>query len=146
MANISFSYADVKGNIKHKRILKTFIINLFNLEGKTLSQLDYVFCSDNYLIELNIQYLDHDTYTDIITFDLSADRNQVINGEIYISIERVKENAVKHGVSTSSELLRVIFHGALHLCGFKDKKKSEITFMREKEDCYLRLFEQQIKP
>jgi probable rRNA maturation factor len=85
--------------------------------------------------------LQHDYFTDIITFDLSVSKNETI-GEIYISVDRVRENAMTHSVTFQTELLRVIFHGALHLCGYKDKKKSEITIMREKEDYYLLLFEQ----
>jgi rRNA maturation RNase YbeY len=88
---------------------------------------------------INRQFLDHDFYTDIITFPLSD--GGVIDAEVYISVDRVKENAAGFGVTQREEMLRVIFHGALHLCGYVDKRKSEITLMREKESEYLRLFE-----
>jgi len=93
----------------------------------------YVFCSDDHLHQMNQQFLDHDTLTDIITFDLSENDN-TLAGEIYISIDRVKENAAKFKVSYTDELHRVIFHGALHLCGFKDKKDADKKVMRQKED------------
>ena len=112
------------------------------MEGKSLKNLQYVFCSDAYLLHINQQYLQHDDFTDIITFDLSAGED--IEGEIYISSERVRENAGLHGNSFQHEMQRVIFHGALHLCGYKDKKKSEIQTMRDKEDAYLRLFDKWI--
>lgn len=140
MAIVRFNYADVKTvPLKQKTAVKDFVINLFQSENKTVDRIDYVFCSDDYLLAINKSFLQHDYYTDIITFDLSNNSETI--GEIYISIDRVKENASKHQSTTSSELLRVIFHGALHLCGYRDKKKSEITIMRQKEDYYLRLFE-----
>ena len=90
-------------------------------------------------MKINKDFLQHDYYTDIITFELSEIPG-VVNGEIYISLDRVKDNSIQIGTNYQSELLRVIFHGALHLCGYKDKKKSEILLMREKEDQYLSLF------
>ena len=92
------------------------------------------------LLQMNRDFLQHDYYTDIITFGLS-EKGQPVEAEVYISLDRVKENARIHGATQANETLRVVFHGALHLCGYKDKKKSEITLMRQKEDQYLRLFE-----
>lgn len=103
-----------------------------------MSKLRFIFCSDAYLLEINRQYLQHDYYTDIITFDLGEAGN--IDGEIYISVERVKENAGLMQTSFKEELHRVIFHGVLHLCGYKDKLKSERLEMRSKEDRLLQLY------
>ncbi|MDB5247224.1 MAG: metal-dependent hydrolase YbeY [Segetibacter sp.] len=141
MANVRFSYADVKPiSLPGKKALKEFIKRLFSLEGKTVLSINYVFCSDPYLLEINKSFLQHDYLTDIITFDLSE--GELVESEVYISVDRVRENALIHNTVYRTELLRVMFHGALHLCGYRDKKKSEITIMREKEESYLRLFEQ----
>jgi rRNA maturation RNase YbeY len=105
----------------------------------SLTSLQYVFCSDPYLLQINKDFLQHDFYTDIITFELSADPlGSGVEGEIYISIDRVRENAQELGVPIQQELLRVIFHGALHLCGFKDKTSAQEKQMRAKEEEYLR--------
>lgn len=141
MASIQFHYADIPAlTVNGKRKIKTWLKQLMEEEQQSLSVLDYVFCSDEYLLNINRQFLQHDYYTDIITFDLSEPSASAIKGEIYISIDRVKENAMQQGVSFLQELLRVIAHGALHLCGYGDKKKSEITIMRAKEDYYLLKF------
>jgi len=108
---------------------------MFRKEKKGLSALNYIFCTDKRILDINRQFLKHNFYTDIITFDLSeTDR---IYAEIYISIDRIKENAKKLGFSFKSELHRVIIHGALHLCGYNDKTKVEKLNMREKEEVYL---------
>jgi probable rRNA maturation factor len=109
---------------------------MFKKENTALERLDYIFCSDAYLLELNKAYLKHDTYTDIITFPLSIPPAPVIS-DIYISVDRVKENASALRTTFNQELHRVIFHGALHLCGYIDKSKSDQKLMREKEDSYL---------
>lgn len=101
-----------------------------------MNSLTYIFCSDKYLLEVNRTYLKHDYYTDIISFDLSGETKSV-DGEIYISVDRVVENARKIGVSIKTEIHRVIFHGALHLCGYSDKTKYEKIGMRNKEEEYL---------
>lgn len=139
MQKIYFYSADRSFYFNHKKKLKAFISNLFLLEKKPLETVRYIFCSDEYLLKINKQFLNHNYYTDIITFELADKQNPTI-AEIYISIDRVKENAITHSVSLEKELLRVIFHGALHLCGHKDKRKSEIIEMRKKEDQYLLLF------
>ena len=141
MSKVSFNYADIKPiNLTGKQKVKQFIELLFKKEKKPLNQLDYIFCSDPYLLEINKSFLQHDYFTDIITFDLSEGKETI--GEIYISVDTVKDNAKDHTVTFQNELLRVIFHGALHLCGYGDKKKSEITIMRQKEDYYLHLYHQ----
>jgi rRNA maturation RNase YbeY len=122
MALIQFFNADVGFTLKHKRKLKALLLEVFVLEGKKLGALDYVFCSDDYLHKLNLSFLEHDSFTDIITFDLSERRVRAIKGEIYISVDRVKENANTLQVKIDEELCRVVLHGALHLCGYKDKK------------------------
>jgi rRNA maturation RNase YbeY len=126
-------------SLKNRQPLKAFLQSLFKKEGVKMDSLQYIFCSDKYLLEINKQYLKHDYYTDIITFNLS-DKPIPVNGEIYISIDRVKDNAQNFNTSFKQELHRVIFHGALHLCGYKDKTAKEEELMREKEDHYIRLY------
>ena len=126
--------------LKNRQSLKVFIHQLFKTEGKSLQSLDIIFCSDEYLLEINNKHLQHDYYTDIITFDLSDPNSTQTTGELYISVERVKDNALSLHTKFSIELLRVVFHGALHLCGYKDKAPKDIKRMREKEDEYLNAF------
>lgn len=140
MTAIFFRSADRTLQLPDRTGLKEFIQSLFKKERKRLVSLTYVFCSDEYLLQINRDFLQHDFYTDIISFGLS-EPGFPIEAEIYISLDRVKENAKTYGRSYKEEVLRVAFHGALHLCGYGDKKKREITLMREKEDHYLRLFE-----
>ena len=105
-----------------------------------VDSLVYIFCDDEYLLNINRRFLKHDYYTDIITFDLSEEGSSII-GEIYISIDRVNENAAIHGSTTEQEINRVIFHGVLHLCGYKDKTAKQKLTIRKKEDKYLREFQ-----
>jgi len=133
---IQFTSHEVKDYLKEKRKLKLFLADLFSTEGQGLKSLHYVFCSDAYLLEINKQFLKHDTYTDIVTFEMGEDP-AVTEGEIYVSVDRVVDNAVKFKTPINQELHRVIFHGALHLCGFKDKSKKNAVLMRSKEDEYL---------
>lgn len=139
MAKISFNTGDRPFVFQQKLLLKSFIESIFKKEKKQLAELRYVFCSDDMLLDINRNFLQHDYFTDIITFGLS-EKGQPIEAEIYISIDRVKDNAQMLGVTYKEEMLRVLFHGALHLCGYKDKTKSEIVTMRAKEDRYLQLF------
>ena len=111
-------------------------------ESKGIVSLDYVFCSDEYLHKINVEYLDHDTYTDIITFDLGEPTDDAISGEIYISVDRVKENAQIHGSEYKDELLRVVAHGLLHLVGYPDKSEQEALVMRGKEEDALRTYKE----
>lgn len=136
---INFTAHEVKIRLKERTRLKAFLKDLFKREGQGLKDLHYVFCSDEYLLTINQEFLQHDTYTDIVTFELS-ENPEVTEGEVYVSIDRVLENAKHFGVSEEYELHRVIFHGALHLCGYKDKSKKEEVLMREKEDENLRLY------
>ena len=139
MAKVNFFYLDVKPAIPYRTALKAFIEKLFTRENKKLSSLSYIFCTDEHLLGINQQYLNHNFYTDIITFPLS-EPGLPIAGEIYISVERVKENAHTLGLSFKEELHRVVFHGALHQCGYLDKKPSEQKKMRSKEDEYLKRY------
>lgn len=136
---IYFSAHEVKVGLKDRTRLKGFIRELFEREEQGLTHLQYVFCTDEYLLQINQEFLKHNTYTDIVTFELSPNP-EVTEGEIYISIDRVKENAERYEVTENYELHRVMFHGALHLCGYKDKTKKDIEVMRQKEDEYLKLY------
>lgn len=107
-------------------------------EEKKLEELSYIFCDDEYLLNLNEEYLRHNTYTDIITFDYSV--GKILQGDIYISTERVKDNSEEFNVSFEDELRRVIIHGVLHLCGYKDKTKEQSLLMRQKEEEKMKLF------
>jgi len=127
-----------------RTLAKEVIKDLFKKEKTQLEQLQYIFCSDEYLLEINKQHLNHNYYTDIITFDLSDNANAV-TGEIYISIDRVKDNAQTYKVPFKQELLRVIFHGALHLCGYKDKTDKDEKLMRKAEDKYLQYYLSKVK-
>ena len=133
---VNFHFLKGSHSLSDRTRLKAFITSLFKKEGRKLDDIRYVFCSDDYLLEINRQYLKHDYYTDIITFGLS-DPGQAINAEIYISVDRVKDNALQFKTSLKRELHRVIFHGALHLCGYKDKRKEDQQVMRKMEDKYL---------
>lgn len=132
---------EVKSNLKDKRRLSTYLQSMIrtHLSDVKKININYIFCTDEYLLGINKQFLQHDTLTDIITFDLSENDN-IMDAEIYVSVERVSENAKKFGVTYVHELHRVIFHGALHLCGFKDKKVEEVKAMRAAEEeclnCY----------
>lgn len=136
MHKVQFYFFDRNPVLKERTRLKVFIERLFTIEKKRLANLSYIFCSDEHLLTINKNFLKHDFYTDVITFDLSSSKNE-IEGEIYISVDRIKDNAKTEGVSFKEELHRVIFHGALHLCGYKDKKIRERVEMRKKEDYYL---------
>jgi probable rRNA maturation factor len=138
MNKITFHWLAPNPRFGIYRQLKPFIARLFSLEKTKLQQLTYIFCTDEYLLALNQNHLNHNTLTDIITFDLSE--TNATTGEIYISLPRLKENAAKYGVSHQHEFLRVVFHGALHLCGYKDKRPADKTIMTQKEDFYLNLF------
>ena len=124
--------------LKNKKKLREWIIFSVQLEKKEPGDINYIFCNDEYLHDLNIKYLNHDTYTDIITFNYSENTCEV-SGDIYISIERVKENAQKFEATFPEELYRVMIHGVLHLLGYKDKTRIDAQIMRDKEDYYLSL-------
>ncbi|AYD49168.1 rRNA maturation RNase YbeY [Arachidicoccus soli] len=138
MSKVFFHYTEQSFPLSNKKEIKQFIEILFQLEKKPLTRIDYIFCSDEYLLQINKQHLQHDYYTDIITFELSQDNHT--QAEIYISVERVKENAYNLSTTFKNEILRVLFHGALHLCGYKDKSKKEEELMRKKEEEYLGMY------
>lgn len=133
-------HEETKFKLNERRKLKAFIPVIFQKEGKAFENLDVIFCTDEYLLNVNREFLQHDYYTDIITFDLSENKKVPVTAELYISVDRVKENAQTMNVSFQTEMQRVIFHGALHLCGYKDKGKKAEALMREKEDQYLNLY------
>lgn len=138
MPSIYFYFPYQQFTLKNRKELKRFILQTFKAENRHLHTLQYIFCSDADLLAINKQYLKHDYYTDIITFNLGTNNN--IEGEIYISVERVKENAQLLNTSFKEELHRVIFHGVLHLCGYKDKLKRDKNEMRLKEDRLLQQY------
>lgn len=115
-----------------------WIENVVNSENKVLGEVNYIFCDDDYLLEINKQYLNHDYFTDIISFDYTE--GNLISGDIFISIDRVKENASYFNVSFEDELKRVIIHGILHYCGYKDKSSAEAEMMRSKEEEKIKMF------
>ena len=138
MSKINFFNADQTFRFQNKSLLKEWIEACFRKEKRKLENISYIFCSDEYLLEINKQFLNHDYYTDIITFDLSD--SEKISAEIYISLDRVKDNAISLNVAYKKELLRVLIHGALHLCGYKDKQKKDTLIMREKEEWQIEKF------
>ena len=137
--SISFNQADSRVTLANRVALKSFIEKRVKKEGFSIETLTYVFCSDKYLLKMNKDFLSHNYYTDIISFDLSETPGNLI-GEVYISVDRVKDNAKTHGTSLKEELHRVIFHGALHFCGYKDKKPADTIKMREMEDRWLNAY------
>ena len=134
--NIKFHFLVEPFYFPERNKLKEFILKQLKKEGKAVEAINYIFCDDTYLLQINQQYLKHDTYTDIITFEL-APKGQPLVSDIYISVERVKENAVSFATRFPEELRRVIFHGALHLVGFRDKTKEQSQQMRIKENEWL---------
>lgn len=122
--------------LENSTAIATWLGDLIEEEGKKEGDLEFIFCNDDYLLNINQEFLHHDTLTDIITFDNSLG-NQ-LHGEIYISTERVLENSTQFNVTFIEELARVLAHGVLHLCGYKDKEEQEIEVMRERENYYLK--------
>jgi rRNA maturation RNase YbeY len=139
LGNLTFNFLIQGFSFKDRRKLKVYLRKKLNEERKKVERINYVFCNDAYLLEMNKQYLNHDTLTDIITFELSADGDALV-ADIYISVERVKENAKVFKVKFHDELLRVVFHGALHLAGYKDKRKADQSIMRQKEEEWLQQY------
>jgi rRNA maturation RNase YbeY len=138
MAEINFFSEGLNYTFKSKRKNIAWIIEAIQSEGKRAGEINIIFCSDEYLYKLNIGYLNHDTYTDIITFNFSEDKG-VISGDIYISLERARDNAKEFKQLLQTELRRLIIHGVLHLCGYKDKSQKDKALMTLKEDYYLSL-------
>lgn len=136
---IKFKYQDVSFRLKEVNRHRVFLHSVMAGEKTGFSEVIYIFCDDVYLHKLNIQYLNHDTYTDILTFNLSLPSQPIIS-EIYISVDRVKENALNLKEPFHRELLRVMIHGLLHLVGYGDHSQQEKRIMRQKEDHYLNLY------
>ncbi len=138
---INFFKQEIKFELKQKKKLRQWINNAIIAQKYQLNVLNFIFCNDDYLLKLNLEYLNHDTLTDIITFD-NATITTLISGDIYISIDRVKENAKIFNTKFTNELHRVMIHGTLHLLGFNDKSAKTKTIMTKAEDKYLskRLF------
>ncbi|SHI40341.1 rRNA maturation RNase YbeY [Flavobacterium terrae] len=134
---INYNY-ELDFSLENEDLFSTWIENVVDSESKFLGEISYIFCDDEYLLEINQQYLDHDTLTDIISFDYTQDN--VISGDIFISIERVEENAKDLNIDFQEELKRVMIHGVLHYCGYKDKTESDEILMRSKEDEKISMF------
>jgi len=135
---IQFSNQETSFVLKNKLKIQDWVRNILIEEGKQTGEITYIYCTDDYLLQLNIHYLNHHTLTDIITFDYSE--NAKISGDIFISVERIRENAETFSKSFNEELGRVMAHGVLHLVGYKDKSEEDKTRMTEKENQYLAQF------
>ncbi|WP_375235269.1 rRNA maturation RNase YbeY [Winogradskyella sp.] len=131
---ISFNY-EIEFNLQEEAAVSNWISNLIKEEDCREGEINYVFCSDDYLHKINIDFLNHNTLTDIISFDYTVGKE--LHGDIYISIDRVKDNAKDFNVQFKDELARVMAHGVLHYCGYKDKSEEDVKIMRSKEDYYL---------
>ncbi len=136
---IRYFTEDITFQLKEKRKVSKWVKETVASESFKLGDINYIFCSDEYLLNVNKQYLNHNYYTDIITFDNTEDENK-ISGDIFVSIDRVKENAMNHKFEFDEELRRVLIHGILHLCGYKDKTPKQKKEMRNKENFYLSKF------
>jgi probable rRNA maturation factor len=134
---ISFNY-ETEFEIANEEQYENWLSEVIESEDKTEGEINYIFCDDAYLLEKNIEFLNHDTLTDIISFDYTM--GNLISGDIFISVERVKENAADFNVSFDEELRRVMAHGILHYCGYKDKTEADEQLMRGKEDEKIKLF------
>ena len=140
MAQIQLFYQSPVPQLRNKVLLKKFLIKTSKQYKRPIDSLNIIFCDDAYLLSINRQFLNHDFYTDIITFDLATDSSDPIKAEIYISIQRVKENASTLNIPFTKELHRVVFHGLLHLLGYRDKLKKDQLTMRSMEDKLLLLY------
>ncbi|HLP11994.1 MAG TPA: rRNA maturation RNase YbeY [Flavobacteriales bacterium] len=136
-ASYSFSKEDTTYRFLHKDLIIRWLTKSIRSEKHNPGEISFIFCSDKYLLKMNREHLNHDYYTDIITFDYCE--NKTVSGDIFISIDRVKDNAKKYGVTIKHELYRVMIHGILHLCGYGDKSAAKARIMRQKEDYYLSL-------
>ena len=139
MNQVALNYEEVDFEIKNPSKITPWIKQLIKSEKKLFGDISYVFCNDNYLHKINLEYLNHDTFTDIITFDYSE--NGIISGDIFISIERVIENAKTFETGFENELKRVMAHGVLHLIEYKDKSENKKEIMRGKENNAILLFD-----
>ena len=134
---INFNY-ETEFNLDNEEATAAWLGNVITSENKKEGEINYIFCDDEYLHKINVEYLDHDTLTDIISFDYSMGNE--LHGDIFVSVERVKDNATDFNVSFEEELKRVLVHGILHYCGYKDKGEAEELLMRSKEDEKIAMF------
>lgn len=139
MSEINFFQEEVSFNLKHKRVLRAWLSSIIHSAGHQFNVLNFIYCSDNYLLKINKEYLDHDYYTDIITFDNTEGGQSPIDSDIFISIDRVKENARQLKLPYQQELHRVMIHGVLHLLGHQDKNEEQKQDMRKREEASLSL-------
>ena len=137
---ITFQSQEFKFDLKYKRKTKKWLKAIAQKEGFGIQDLNYIFLSDDGLHKINLKYLNHDTFTDIITFD-NSDDEEVIEGDIFISVERIKENASSFNTEFENELKRVLAHGLLHLCGYKDKSNEDAKLMRQMEESSISLWD-----
>lgn len=138
MGKITFYTEDISFTLPQKRDFRAWIESVVRSNNKEVGEISYIFCSDAYLLDVNKQYLNHDYYTDIITFDYCE--GQVVSGDLFISIQRVKEYASENSIDFQNELQRVVIHGVLHLLGHKDKKKEDAANMRKLEENAMKIF------
>ncbi|MGW8123414.1 rRNA maturation RNase YbeY [Roseivirga echinicomitans] len=139
MSNINFFSEESTFKLKDEGKINLWLESIATTESTEIEEISYIFCSDDYLLKINQEYLDHDYYTDIITFDNRDNIDDPIEADIFVSIDRVTENAADQNVSFEKELSRVLAHGLLHLIGYNDKTEEEQKQMREKEEAYLSL-------
>lgn len=137
---INFFQEEVDFKLSNRSKRKKWLKEIASSESHKIGEVNYIFCSDEYLYRMNLEYLNHDTYTDVITFD-NSEKEEVIEGDIFISLERVHENALTLQKTIDNELNRVMCHGLLHLLGYKDKSQEESLIMRRKEEESIQLFE-----
>jgi probable rRNA maturation factor len=135
VSKVELFYEDLQPLKLQKLLLRKHIKNLINSEKKSAGEISLILCSDKYLLDINIEYLKHNYYTDILTFNYVE--GNIISGDLFISVDRVNENSIKFNTSMIQELYRVVFHGILHLIGYNDKTEEEQKIMRGKEDLYL---------
>jgi rRNA maturation RNase YbeY len=138
MNQIHFFSDAIPFQLKYRTLIRSWLLKCASAERKKVEALNYIFCSDKYLRKINRQYLNHNYFTDIITFSASESDHKIISGDIYISIERVRYNAKYYGAKVNEELHRVMVHGLLHLCGYNDQTENEKKIMRHKEELYLK--------
>ncbi len=136
--SVFFNVEDIDFSLKDEAKVIDWISKVVSEHDSLVGEISYIFCSDEYLLNINREYLQHDYYTDVITFDYTEDN--IISGDIFLSIDRVKDNAALYAKDFDEELKRVIIHGILHLLNFKDKTEDESKLMREKEDECLKVF------
>lgn len=134
---INFNY-EIDFNLDNEEAIIAWLSGVIVSENKKEGEINYIFCDDEYLHKINLEYLNHDTLTDIISFDYTVGNE--LNGDIFVSVERVKDNAIDFNVPFDEELKRVLVHGVLHYCGYKDKSEADELLMRSKEDEKLALF------